>query len=163
MLIYQLDAYVFSDQLDYWCTKGYDYIGAPWIASPRTWWNKLLLKTKSKKKQERASIFFKVGNGGLSLRKISTFINVCHQFPEKIKENLQRPYGDFRLMEDVFWSIQVPEFVPDFKVPDYNVALGFAFDRKPHLALELNNGKLPFGCHGFYKPKVKAFWEKYIH
>lgn len=31
MLIYQLDAFVFEDQLEYWCNKGYDYIGAPWI------------------------------------------------------------------------------------------------------------------------------------
>ena len=29
MLIYQLDAFVFEDQLEYWCNKGYDYIGAP--------------------------------------------------------------------------------------------------------------------------------------
>ena len=28
MLIYQLDAYVFKDELDYWCDKDYDYIGA---------------------------------------------------------------------------------------------------------------------------------------
>ena len=33
MLIYQLDAYVFDDQLAYWCNKGYDYIGAPWFQS----------------------------------------------------------------------------------------------------------------------------------
>ncbi len=31
ILIYQLDAYVFRDELDYWCGQGYDYIGAPWI------------------------------------------------------------------------------------------------------------------------------------
>ena len=27
MLIYQLDAYVFRDELDIWCSKGFDYIG----------------------------------------------------------------------------------------------------------------------------------------
>ena len=31
MLIYQLDAYVFRDELEYWCRQGYDYIGAPWL------------------------------------------------------------------------------------------------------------------------------------
>jgi len=59
MLIYQLDAWVFSDQLDTWCDKGYDYIGAPYS----------LVKTN-----------FDIGfsyhwlgtrNGGFSLRKIS--------------------------------------------------------------------------------------------
>lgn len=31
ILIYQLDAYVFRDELEFWCNKGYDYIGAPLI------------------------------------------------------------------------------------------------------------------------------------
>lgn len=31
MLIYQLDSWVFMDELDYWCSKEYDYIGAPWF------------------------------------------------------------------------------------------------------------------------------------
>ena len=30
MLLYQLDAFVFSDQLAHFCGLGYDYIGAPW-------------------------------------------------------------------------------------------------------------------------------------
>ena len=29
MLIYQLDAWVFRDELQMWCEKGYDYIGSP--------------------------------------------------------------------------------------------------------------------------------------
>jgi hypothetical protein len=31
VLIYQLDAWVFKDELQYWCGQGYDYIGAPWM------------------------------------------------------------------------------------------------------------------------------------
>jgi hypothetical protein len=31
MLIYQMDTFVFKDQLNYWCSQNYDYIGAPWI------------------------------------------------------------------------------------------------------------------------------------
>ena len=31
MLIYQLDAFVFQDDLAYWCQQNYDYIGAPWL------------------------------------------------------------------------------------------------------------------------------------
>ena len=30
ILIYQLDAFVFQDQLKNWCQLNYDYIGAPW-------------------------------------------------------------------------------------------------------------------------------------
>ena len=32
ILIYQLDAFVFSDQLSEMCKYGYDYIGAPWLS-----------------------------------------------------------------------------------------------------------------------------------
>ena len=31
ILIYQLDAFVFRDELAYWCSLNYDYIGAPWL------------------------------------------------------------------------------------------------------------------------------------
>lgn len=31
MLIYQLDAWVFRNELQMWCEKGYDYIGSPFL------------------------------------------------------------------------------------------------------------------------------------
>ena len=162
ILIYQLDAFVFKNDLQYWCNQEYDYIGAPWISTPSTLWTNFLRFFDSKKKKERAQIFYKVGNGGLSLRKVKTFIHVCEQYPDKIQENLGRQKGDFRLMEDVFWSIEVPKFYPNFKIPDFRKALNFAFDRKPQIALKLNKGNLPFGCHGFNKPKVAEFWKRFI-
>lgn len=64
MLIYQLDAFVFEDQLEYWCNKGYDYIGAPWIKA-----NKKFHPT--------------CGNGGFSLRKIDSFIQLLESSPNK--------------------------------------------------------------------------------
>lgn len=30
-MIYQLDAWVFNDELSSWCSLGYDYIGAPFF------------------------------------------------------------------------------------------------------------------------------------
>ncbi|MEW6718188.1 MAG: DUF5672 family protein [Chloroflexota bacterium] len=54
ILIYQLDCLVFSDQLEEWCGAGYDYIGAP------------LFRDKA----NPAKGFSRVGNGGLSLRRV---------------------------------------------------------------------------------------------
>src|SRR5947209_4446890 len=31
ILIYQLDSYVFRDELEAWCRRGFDYLGAPWF------------------------------------------------------------------------------------------------------------------------------------
>jgi hypothetical protein len=60
ILIYQLDCLVFSDQLLEWCAKDIDYVGAPWFAADGTDFV-----------AESA-----VGNGGLSLRKIASFLKV---------------------------------------------------------------------------------------
>lgn len=158
MLVYQLDAFVFKNELKAWCDKGYDYIGAPWIASPNTVLKRFLGLFDSKRKKERQKIFFKVGNGGFSLRNVAKSYKIAHEMKKEIELNLKRDTNDFYIMEDVFWSITVPKQYPDFKIPEYKEALGFAIDRKPHLALKLNDNKLPFGCHGFDKPKVETFW-----
>ena len=60
ILIYQLDSLVFSDNLLDWCARDFDYIGAPWFS-------------------EDGADFVEgsaVGNGGFSLRKIQSFLNV---------------------------------------------------------------------------------------
>ena len=62
ILIHHLDALVFSDQLARWCAAGYDYIGAPWLISP---------DTPHITEQ-------KVGNGGFSLRRVSSFCRVLN-------------------------------------------------------------------------------------
>ena len=162
MLIYQLDAFVFRDELMEWCAKGYDYIGAPWISSSNTWLNKLARIFDSKKKKERSKIFFKVGNGGFSLRNNEKCYTIATEMKTEIAANLKRKANDFYIMEDVFWSIIVPKSYPNFNIPTYKEALGFAIDRKPEIALSLRNGELPFGCHGFDKPKVKDFWNSIL-
>lgn len=65
ILIYQLDALVFKDELDYWCGKNYDYIGAPWFEG----WGHA----------QNDSEIVGVGNGGFSLRKIKTFTRLLRR------------------------------------------------------------------------------------
>ncbi|HEX9639337.1 MAG TPA: DUF5672 family protein [Acidobacteriota bacterium] len=60
MLIYQLDCLVFCSDLGAWCRGEYDYIGAPWV------------RTDSDGRKR----FTRVGNGGLSLRRIESFLRV---------------------------------------------------------------------------------------
>ena len=154
ILIHQLDAFMFKKELEHWCSKGYDYIGAPWLTSA----NILYKIFKSKKLKKRQPIFNKVGNGGFSLRKIETFLNFFKTNADVIEEFKNHElYG----IEDVFWSLIAPKH-QEFKIPDYNEAAKFCIDRKPELGLKLNNGQLPFGCHGFEKSKTKPFWQKHI-
>ena len=63
MLIYQTDAWVFRDELLEWCARGYDYIGGLWVETgPR---HEILGGT--------------CGNGGLSLRRVATFLRVTRK------------------------------------------------------------------------------------
>lgn len=160
ILIYQLDSFVFRDELLDWCKKDYDYIGAPWIAT-RNFVSSLLKPFNSKSIKKRQPVFYKVGNGGFSLRKTKSCYEIASKLKQKIEEQLERK-GEIYTNEDVFWSLKVPEFFPEFSIPGYKEAVGFAIDRKPKIALKLNQQELPFGCHGIDKPKVKDFWEPIV-
>lgn len=61
ILIYQLDCLVFSSQLEYWCNKEWDYLGAPWFTECSG---------------DPVGGFWAVGNGGLSLRKVESCLAV---------------------------------------------------------------------------------------
>lgn len=168
ILIYQLDAFVYKDALEEWCQKGYDYIGAPWIATPEStvllkYYNKIVRKFRSKKKKDREQIFFKVGNGGFSLRKTASHYLISKTKQDFIFDFLNSADKEIYAIEDVFWSIKAPEFDENFKIPNYKEALYFAIDRKPKIAFKLINNQLPFGCHGINKPKVINFWKPILN
>lgn len=78
ILVYQLDCLVFSDDLLDWCQAGWDYIGAPWLAN-------------SDVPEEG---FSRVGNGGLSLRRVESFLEVI-----EAGEHVQRRAA---LLRDLF-------------------------------------------------------------
>lgn len=167
ILIYQLDAFVFKDELIQWCQKGYDYIGAPWIASlKKSIWAKsfnfVARKFRSKKKNDREQIFFKVGNGGFSLRKVASHYLIAKKNECFIIDFLKNDKKELYAIEDVFWSLKAIEFDKNFRIPEYKEALYFAIDRKPKIAFSLINNQFPFGCHGFNKPKVIKFWSKIL-
>lgn len=168
ILIYQLDAFVFKDDLKKWCEKGYDYIGAPWLATSTTSFGMKLFDGiarifRSKHKKDREQTFFKVGNGGFSLRKVSSHYTITNKNKDFILESLQAKEKKLYAIEDVFWALKAPEFYPDFKIPHYKEAVYFAVDRKPKIAMKLTNNELPFGCHSINKPKVVHFWKPILN
>lgn len=156
LLICQLDAYVFRDELVYWCKKGYDYIGAPWPVSEfyRLPFFKQWRKTfHSKWRTEKD---FKVGNGGFSLRKVSSHLKVTERLRDAIDTHLLKK--GFSSNEDLFFALEVNKLGMDFSYPSYKEALQFSFDKYPALCYKENGYCLPFGCHAWYKEKAKKFW-----
>ncbi|MFN8415004.1 MAG: DUF5672 family protein [Cytophagaceae bacterium] len=145
ILIYQLDAYVFKDELDVWCQKGYDYVGAPWIEAD--WIKKLGLLGK---------LVYPVGNGGFSLRKVKSFYQGAQRLQLVVKYLWRKKWN-----EDFFWSSLAKRVLPGFRIPEINEALGFAFEEKPSKCFQLNGNQLPMGCHAWEKYEPE-FWREYI-
>ncbi|MDR0972311.1 MAG: hypothetical protein LBM25_08005 [Bacteroidales bacterium] len=169
ILIYQVDAYVFKDELLSWCNKNYDYIGAPWFNN-----------FKSKEENEK---LMGVGNGGLSLRKVKKFFDLTHS--KEIKYNFMFYYKYFHsikapfikknilsimCMHNFMYKVNEDYFLvyigslakQKLNVAPINEAINFAFDKSPSYLFELNNKQLPFGCHAFEKNQYDTFWKKYI-
>lgn len=156
LLICQLDAYVFRDELLDWCNEGYDYVGAPWTV-PMVFRLPLLKQwRKCFHSRWRTEKDFKVGNGGLSLRKVSSHLRATEQLQDIIRNHLSR-HRHFS-NEDLFFALEVNKHGLDFSYPDYKKALQFSFDKHPALCYKDNRKRLPFGCHAWYKDKMKDFW-----
>jgi hypothetical protein len=154
ILIYQLDAWIFRDELNEWCNKNYDYIGAPWTGHE---WAKFaaghltLVRTVLYKLGYRK--FDVVGNGGLSLRKVRSFIFNLNFF--------ERAVRSFEGNEDAFFSYFINSYNPFFRIPSSKIALNFSFDIHPEVSFSMNNDQLPMGCHAWNKNW--DFWNKYIN
>src|SRR5262249_48921760 len=131
VLLYQLDAFVFSDKLLDWCSANYDYIGAPWIdnssiallAPPPSLLRRLLLKNKT-------DFTRVVGNGGFSLRKVDTFRKSLRVWGHQARSWAHN--------EDVFWSLCIPNYYPLFRIPCFETALNFSFEVMPAMCYSLN-------------------------
>jgi len=166
MLIHQLDAFVFEDRLDYWCSQPYDYIGAPWLRNGhdpgvvKSVWLQLSYFFHTRfslhKKGEPTKYQYenKVGNGGFSLRRVAVFHRLCLQRDAEMERYINLDGHHFN--EDRFWSVEVNRKKNRIKIPGYKKGVGFSFELVPEKALRLNNGQLPFGCHAWNK--YDNFW-----
>lgn len=176
MLIYQLDCLVFRNEISKWCDMGYDYIGSPW-------WD-------SYGAEDTGVENWKVGNGGFSLRKISTakailkrkinrgslypvpppsrkepgfwswlLLNSINRFKQHMSLwTVEDELNNYCENEDRWWAVDVMRIVPEYKKPNVSEAMMFGFETDPKHCLEMTGGKLPFGCHAWWKHD-REFWE----
>lgn len=176
ILIYHLDALALSDQLIDWCSRGYDYVGAPFREAlthePNPW------------DRTYGGFTGGVGNGGFSLRKVQSFLEVLRSnrpavLPARLRDRvITWPLGLAKSLaginaaqweirrhwpdaEDNFFAYRASFYKPDFATPPVQEALRFAFEVAPRESFEMTGGILPFGCHAWFKYD-RAFWEPYL-
>lgn len=176
LLIYQLDAWVFRDELEYWCYKGYDYVGAPFFKHFGCY--------------EDGDKLWSVGNGGFSLRKISFMIRfLTSRYPINFHIDFKNGVVGFiksclksigvcntvsyyakhvydHINEDHFFTNHISRITCwkslKAKMPLPEEAASFAFERSPSYLYGICGETLPFGCHAFEKNEYETFWSKFI-
>ncbi|MBK0380654.1 DUF5672 family protein [Mucilaginibacter segetis] len=178
MVTYELDAYIFSQDLENAGAFDFDFIGAPFFEG---YW-----EAKPGAKLVHGC------NSGFSVRNINSCIRalsgmkkfrfrwllyrlfLSHSSRLRLKLNgltkgrlevfITGRFGfyfaDFHLNEDVVWTEVIPKLFPWFKVADPITALNFSFEYNLEDSLKLNKGRLPLGCHAWYKHL--EFWSRYI-
>ena len=177
LLICQLDAWVFRDELAYWCKKGYDYIGAPFV-----------------QRYGRSEEII-IGNGGFSLRRIEAMLRVldapekrmfppalllrffrnylfsgkylaslrplgrlCGLYPNTRGRYLEQIRREKFNSEDMVYYFLSREFTDDgLFMPGIDDAARFSLDAQPGRFFR----ELPFGCHAWLKNGAD-FWRTYV-
>lgn len=133
MLLYQLDAFAFQDDLEYFCGLGFDYIGADTCDGID--WN---LINES------------IGCGGFSLRKISSFMKVLIEHQDILTDHILK--NVFITREDVFWGYCGHKPSIDFSIPNIELANRFAVTFGVKNLIRKNSSKsLPFGTHAWHR------------
>lgn len=162
LLVYQLDAWVFQDQMEYWCAQDYDYIGAPWLGDDGDW--------------------IGVGNGGFSLRRVAACLGVLTsrhredpdeywefvrsrvsnrsalavRYHRKILKHLGigtevqhflRTFVRAGTPEDLFWGYHAVRYSPSFRVAPINEAVLFSVEAGLERTIDYFTSRPPFGCH----------------
>ncbi len=186
MLIYQLDAWTFGDQLQDWCDKGYDYVGSPFFFYDAD--------------KHLTTSFVGVGNGGLSLRRLQYCIDVLN-LPRHLP--YLTPAALFKRCSFAYRHLGWPAWKTLLRIAKYSfVSLGwhntlswlirnanedyvlshyaqnswflspnlpspeeaarFSFEVNPSFLYDFNGKVLPFGCHAFEKYEYETFWKNFI-
>jgi len=125
MLICQMDAWAYEDRLDEFMELGYDYIGGP----------------------HRCGRSFEVGNGGFSLRKVSSFMKVTRE------TDMSRFAGK---AEDVVFSRHLKD---KLNIAPLETAMRFSYQNRPEWCFS-QTGVLPMGCHQPYRNQWESFYLK---
>jgi hypothetical protein len=172
MLTYELDAFVFRDDLNAWCDEGWDYIGAPWFEN----YDLAIQNAKP----------LGVGNSGFSLRRTRTMLKISQSLryqrpPREVvgrwlsgeyrfksvissltyRNNFYGPLNNFPGHEDRFWcEVAAPRF-PEFRLAPVDVASRFAFEANPSRLFREAGERLPFGCHKWMQHETE-FWRPHI-
>lgn len=145
-LICQTDAIALRDELDDWCSRPFDYVGAPWPDG-----YSLMVNAGRFEGAHGKLVRVMVGNGGFSLRRNRKAIALLDEFDIVLNVFLQTGSS-----EDLFFSV-MGSLSHDFLVPNEITASRFSMELRPSHYYTVNGGQLPMGTHAWWKSEPE-FW-----
>ncbi|MEL6945153.1 MAG: DUF5672 family protein, partial [Bacteroidota bacterium] len=175
IFFYEPDAFVFKDEMAYWCSLNYSYIGAAWFQG------------MSDAKEDAS--FLGVGNGGFSLRKVEDHLKAIYThkriFYKKdfwlfwnwnrnkllgilkflyryiVGNSTHYRWNNFQWGEDRFWGLYVSRAFDWFTTPPLEVTQQFSMETLARRQYQENGQQLPFGCHAWWRYDLE-FWKPHI-
>jgi len=180
ILFCELDVFVFKDELMEWCRKGYSFIGAPWLegwyeAKPYAPFigignggfslrktNDHLRAINSFSYIEKPVELWKRFKGAPVAKKPYFLFDMLEKLT--VRNNTHPWFNDWisKRSEDTFWGMVIVNNFEWFTIPTPLEAIKFSFEVQPHYLYELNDKRIPFGCHGWWKFDLD-FWRPIIY
>lgn len=155
ILIHHPDSYIIKDELEYWISKEYEYIGSPFLYDifPNNISNVAELYLNNNNINKTNDM-----NGGLCLKKVSWFIKMTEKYETQLIELSKK----FKLNEDqIILMLNVLNVnLSKYNFPKFKDSVNFSWSAKPYLLAQINNNELPFGIHA-YNTLYKYFYEQY--
>ena len=141
MLTYQLDAYIFDNQLEYFLNKNYDYIGGYYLPI----YTQHTLYDDNIDINENHNLSM---NGGFSLKNINFCLKCIQDHYLNYLKGCEFNNIHSYINEDTFFSLFYTTEVNALEAINFSLNWAAA---ESHYAI--NNFKYPFGCHGIDKSK----------
>lgn len=144
LLIVQPDALVVNDRLDEFCGLPVDYLGAPW---PNFWFD---IPDIDAFREDKIRLF--VGNGGLSLRRVSSVLRL-------LESGVLRYDGLPRAINEDIW-FSMAALLSEFRLGSYEQASRFALEENPVSHIQAAKD-FPMGYHALFKFSP-LLWQQYF-
>lgn len=134
VLICQTDAYVFKDELSYWCSREYDYIGALGLFIKITY--PYIGKWDDKDVGDIHSYPHIVLNGGFSLRKVQAMYDLCFKHKDIFSKET---FNEDCVICWRHWD--------ELNMPPLEECIKFSAENQTYAFYPEYYDELPFGCH----------------
>ena len=158
IFIFQLDGFILKDDgvLNEFLDMDYDYIGAPFPGEGFRYLKRIIPGSGhiSLLNKLQGETICRVGNGGVSLRKVEAMIRFFHAWEAEKSE--------WNNAEDIFISFYGQKRKCKLNIAPVEIASRFSLET--NMKMKITNGNIPFAVHKWerYYPELLTDYMKYI-